>query len=242
MTYTDFPDTLEHPKRPDDAVRADGGTMPDMLGNLAPPVAPSGPAWAAKAVMERGAAALGLIALSPLYAGLALAVKLESPGPVFFRQPRFGKGGQPFTVYKFRTMRADLGDVTGGQQTAHNDRRVTRVGHVLRVTSLDEIPQLFNVLKGDMHIVGPRAHPCGMRVDGTLCEQIDPRYHHRHAVPPGVTGWAQVNGSRGPVDTHEQLLRRVDLDIDYIRNWSFWGDLRIWARTVRVVLSRDQAR
>lgn len=242
MTYSDYSDTLEKPLRPDDALRADPAVVPDMLIDAAAPDAPTGMAWAAKSVMERGAAGLGLVVLSPLFLGLAVAVKLESRGPVFFRQPRFGKGGVPFTVFKFRTMRADMGDVTGGQQTAHNDRRVTRVGHVLRVTSLDEIPQLYNVLRGDMHVVGPRAHPCGMRVDGTLCEDIDPRYHHRHAVPPGVTGWAQVNGSRGPVDRPDQLRRRVDLDIEYIRNWSFWGDLGIWARTVRVVLCRDQAR
>ncbi|MCT4558967.1 MAG: sugar transferase [Pelagimonas sp.] len=206
------------------------------------PLAPSGAAWRRKRALDWGLALVLTLLLAPILLALALAVKLDSKGPVFFRQPRFGLGAVPFRIYKFRTMYTDLGDITGGQQTGHNDPRVTRVGGFLRKYSLDELPQVLNVLLGQMALVGPRAHPCGMKVDGVLCEALDPRYHHRHAVPPGITGWAQVNGSRGPVDSAAQLHRRVDLDLDYIANWSLPRETEIYQRTARVVIGAKGAR
>lgn len=220
----------------------------EAVFRLPAPVAPALPnptrrlTWKVKRAAEfaLAVAALGVLAVPML--GIAAAIRLESPGPALFRQPRFGKGNQPFNVLKFRTMRADRCDLSGGMQTAHRDPRVTRFGMVLRKTSLDELPQLLNVLTGQMAIIGPRAHPCGMRVDGYLCEDLDPNYMSRHLVPPGITGWAQVNGSRGPVDTPEQLARRVSLDLDYIRNWTLRREVAILVRTVGVCLSGRGAR
>ncbi len=199
-------------------------------------------AWKIKRMAEFTLAAALLAALCLLMIAIAAVIRLESPGPAFFRQPRFGRGNKPFDVLKFRTMRADRCDLSGGMQTAHNDVRVTRFGMFLRKSSLDELPQLLNVLSGQMAIIGPRAHPCGMRVDGILCEDLVPGYMSRHLVPPGITGWAQVNGSRGPVDTPGQLVQRVELDLDYIRNWSLRRDVMILIRTVGVCLSAKGAR
>lgn len=199
-------------------------------------------AWKIKRAAEFALAAALLVMLAPLMLVIAAVIRLESPGPALFRQPRFGRGSRPFDILKFRTMRADLCDPSGGVQTAHRDVRVTRFGMFLRKSSLDELPQLLNVLWGQMAIIGPRAHPCGMRVDGVLCEDLDPGYMSRHLVPPGITGWAQVNGSRGPVDTPEQLVRRVALDLDYIRNWSLRRDAAVLVRTVGICLSGKGAR
>jgi polysaccharide biosynthesis protein PslA len=204
--------------------------------------APQGVAWRVKGVVERGLALIVLVVISPLLAIIAIAIMLESGRPVLFRQPRFGRGGVPFAVLKFRTMRADLCDATGAGQTGDADPRITRVGQVLRKTSLDEVPQLWNVVRGDMALIGPRAHPCGMRVQDVPCESLLPQYHTRHVVRPGITGWAQVNGSRGAVKTADLLAQRVTLDLHYIQNWSPWLDLRILWRTIWVVLSRKQAR
>lgn len=175
-----------------------------------------------------------VVILSPLLVLISIAIRAESGGPVIFRQPRFGRGGKGFDVFKFRTMTQAGTDVSGANQTADNDPRITRVGRILRVTSFDELPQIFNVLRGEMSLVGPRAHPCGMRVEGELCETLDPRYHRRHVVRPGITGWAQVNGSRGAIKSAEALSRRVDLDLEYIRDWSFLLDASILIKTVGV--------
>ncbi|EEW24156.1 sugar transferase [Rhodobacter ferrooxidans] len=198
--------------------------------------------WKVKRGSEWLMAATLLTLLSVPLLAIALLIRLESPGPVLFCQPRFGRDNRPFKVLKFRTMRTDRCDLSGGMQTAHRDPRITRVGMILRKSSLDELPQLVNVLRGDMALIGPRAHPCGMRVEGVLCEHLDPHYHHRHRIPPGVTGWAQVNGSRGPVDTSHQLRQRVQLDLDYIRNWSLGRDVAILLRTVVVCLRATGAR
>ncbi len=173
-----------------------------------------------------------LIALSPLLALAALAIRLESPGPVLFRQWRFGLGSRPILVFKFRTMRTDLCDATGAQRTTATDPRVTRVGRFLRRTSIDELPQLINVLRGDMSLVGPRPHPLHMRVGGAYYFEAVERYRARHMVKPGITGWAQINGSRGEVDTLEKARARVALDLCYMANWSFGLDLKILLRTV----------
>ncbi len=204
---------------------------------LAAPKPPQGLSWTIKTVVERFIAFAALSGLVPLLVVIAALIVLESGRPVLFRQPRFGRNGIPFDVLKFRTMWTDLCDSTGAGQTGDADPRVTRVGHFLRRTSLDELPQLWNVLVGQMALVGPRAHPCGMQVQGRLCEDLLPSYHERHKVLPGITGWAQVNGSRGAVKTEEMLQRRVALDLEYIRTWSLWLDLKILWRTVWVVLS-----
>ena len=203
---------------------------------------PGGPAWALKRGVEWSLALLLTFMILPLLLLIALAVKIDSPGPVLFRQPRFGRGGRPFDCLKFRTMYAEMGDRSGGEQTGDDDPRITRVGMILRRSSLDELPQFLNVLMGQMALVGPRAHPCGMRVQGQLCEDIDRRYHERHAVPPGVTGLAQVMGSRGAVKDRAMLARRVSYDIRYIRDWSLVQDAWIVARTFGTVLSGRGAR
>jgi exopolysaccharide biosynthesis polyprenyl glycosylphosphotransferase len=185
----------------------------------------------AKRGMDVALGGAALIALSPLLALAALAIRLESPGPVLFRQWRFGLGSRPILVFKFRTMRTDLCDATGAQRTTAADPRVTRVGRFLRRTSIDELPQLINVLRGDMSLVGPRPHPLHMRIGGAYYFEAVERYRARHMVKPGITGWAQVNGSRGEVDTLEKARTRVALDLWYMGNWSFGLDLRILLRT-----------
>jgi Undecaprenyl-phosphate glucose phosphotransferase len=191
----------------------------------------------AKAIEDRVLALLLLFVFSPVLALVALAVRLDSPGPVIFRQRRHGLNGTEFEVLKFRTMvwqgaRAGSGDV----QTCRGDSRLTRVGGFLRSTSLDELPQLLNVLSGKMSLVGPRPHPVSMRTEQQLGDEIIAEYAHRHRVKPGITGWAQVNGLRGATDTAEKLRRRVELDIYYIENWSLPFDLRILVSTVFLVL------
>jgi len=174
---------------------------------------------------------VALVLLSPVLLAAALAIRSESPGPVIFRQMRFGQGGRPICVLKFRTMRKDACDVTGERRTISRDPRVTRVGRLLRRTSIDELPQLLNVIRGDMSLVGPRPHPLLMRVQEAYYHDAVRRYRARHVVRPGITGWAQVNGSRGEVDTLQKAERRVELDLWYLDNWSLWLDLRILART-----------
>jgi lipopolysaccharide/colanic/teichoic acid biosynthesis glycosyltransferase len=177
----------------------------------------------------------------PLLLLIALAIRIDSPGPALFMQPRYGRGGRRFDVLKFRTMRAEMCDLSGGIQTGRSDPRITRVGWVLRRTSLDELPQLLNVIAGDMALVGPRAHPCGMRVEGRLCEEIVADYDLRHVVKPGITGLAQVSGSRGPVETEAELRQRVGFDLEYITGWSLRLDAVILFRTIGVCLGGTNA-
>jgi Undecaprenyl-phosphate glucose phosphotransferase len=178
-------------------------------------------------------ASLGLlIALSPLLALTALAIRLDSPGPILFRQPRLGLNNKEFNVLKFRSMYVEQADLEAREQTKRNDARVTRVGAWLRRLSIDELPQLFNVLGGDMSLVGPRPHALGMQVKDRLCDEIVHEYAVRHRMRPGITGWAQVRGLRGAVDEPELLEARVNHDIYYIDNWSFFFDLRILVMTV----------
>ena len=172
-----------------------------------------------------------LVLAAPVMALSAMAVKLDSPGPVLFRQRRHGYNNREITVLKFRTMRVEQADGTGARQTARDDDRVTRVGRVLRKLSLDELPQLLNVLKGEMSLVGPRPHPIGMRTENLLGEDIIETYAHRHRVKPGLTGWAQVHGFRGATEDVEALMRRVEYDLDYIERCSVAFDLRILMMT-----------
>jgi putative colanic acid biosynthesis UDP-glucose lipid carrier transferase len=176
-------------------------------------------------------AACALILTAPLMAGAALALALAGDGPVLFRQDRIGFNGRPFSIYKLRTMSADPSDDGAGGQVRGNPR-ITRIGALLRRTSVDELPQLLNVLRGEMSIVGPRPHVAGMRVDGNPYAEVVRTYAARHQIKPGITGWAQINGMRGGIDTLEKARRGVDLDLDYMRNWSLQLDLSIMARTL----------
>jgi len=186
-------------------------------------------------------ASIGLLVFAPLLAFIAVAIKLDSPGPVLFRQRRHGFNNTEIEVLKFRTMRTDKGDATGAAQTKRSDPRITRIGHFLRRSSLDELPQLLNVLRGDMALIGPRPHPVGMRTQEMLCHEIVEDYAHRHRMKPGISGWAQVKGYRGATDLPEQLQRRVEHDLFYIENWSLALDLKIIGMTVVNVLASKNA-
>ena len=168
----------------------------------------------------------------PILLLVAIAIKIDSPGPIFFRQPREGFNNRPFGVYKFRSMYHDRAEFDGINQASRDDPRITRVGRILRKTSLDELPQIFNVLKGDMSLVGPRPHAASTRAGGRLFSDVVSSYAARHKVKPGITGWAQVCGWRGETDTEDKLIKRFEHDLYYIENWSIWLDLYILFRTV----------
>lgn len=182
-----------------------------------------------------------VIVFAPLMALIALAIRLESPGPVLFVQDRFGFNDKIIRVLKFRTMRLEDCDKSGASRTIPNDSRVTRIGRFLRGFSLDELPQFINVLRGEMSLVGPRPHVPTMMAGERLYHEAVDNYCLRHHVKPGLTGWAQVNNSRGQIDSLAAARRRVSLDIYYIENWSLWLDLRIIFMTLRVALSRENA-
>jgi len=177
-----------------------------------------------------------IVLLSPVLALAALAVKLTSPGPVLFRQSRLGQDARPFEIYKFRSMRAEATDSGASQLTRRADPRLTAIGAFLRKTSIDELPQLFNVLKGEMSIVGPRPHAPGAKAADALYWEVDPRYWARHCIKPGITGLAQVRGHRGSTDAHEDLLLRLQSDLEYVTDWSIWRDIRIVLATLRVLV------
>jgi len=186
--------------------------------------------------------ALTLLAMmAPVLLTIAALIKLDSRGPVLFKQGRYGFNNRVITVFKFRTMYHDRADFGGEQQITENDPRVTRVGQVLRRWSLDELPQLLNVLLGDMSVVGPRPHPLRCGVDGRLFEEVVEEYAERHRVKPGITGWAQVHGWHGAADTQEKIRERVKHDLHYIDNWSVLLDLKILAMTTYIVLKRTDA-
>jgi lipopolysaccharide/colanic/teichoic acid biosynthesis glycosyltransferase len=174
---------------------------------------------------------VSLVCLLPILLGFAALIVLTSPGPVFFRQPREGLHGQVFYMYKFRSMYLDKSDRSGIQQTIDGDARVTPLGRIMRRRSIDELPQLLNVLKGDMSLVGPRPHVAGMLAAGMPYAQLVPYYGERLRVKPGLTGWAQVNGYRGPTFDAKRAVERIDHDIAYIRNFSLSLDIQIIART-----------
>jgi lipopolysaccharide/colanic/teichoic acid biosynthesis glycosyltransferase len=171
----------------------------------------------------------------------AVAIKLDSPGPVLFKQRRIGWDNRPFRLLKFRTMQHHAPELGTLRQTRPHDPRVTRVGAMLRHTSLDEIPQLLHVLCGEMSLVGPRPHAPGSCAGGMPFEYISDCYPMRHRVRPGMTGLAQVRGLRGETDTQEKLLLRLDSDLEYIETWSLWLDIVILARTVGAVLRMRNA-
>lgn len=185
-----------------------------------------------KQSMDYVLASLALLILSPILILTAIAIRIESKGPIFFRQTRFGFNNNEIPVLKFRSMYVDRQDVSGAQRTEKNDPRVTRVGRIIRRTSIDELPQLINVLKGDMSIVGPRPHATMMRVGDKYYFDAVKGYTARHRVRPGITGLAQVRGLRGEIATTERARKRVEYDIYYIENWSPLLDIRIILETV----------
>lgn len=185
-----------------------------------------------KAVEDRVFAAVILVLIAPLLALIALAIKLDSPGPVIFRQKRYGQNNRLIEVYKFRSMYAHATDPNATKLATRNDSRVTRVGAFLRRTSLDELPQFFNVLRGDMSVVGPRPHALLCTAGGMLYQEAVRNYDWRHRIKPGITGWAQVNGWRGETVTVEQIQKRVEHDIYYIENWSLLLDVKIILKTI----------
>lgn len=194
-----------------------------------------------KNVEDRALAALLLLLVSPIMALVALAVRLDSKGPVFFRQKRYGFNSELIEVLKFRSMYVEAQDATGSKQVTRIDPRVTAVGRFIRRTSLDELPQLINVVKGEMSLVGPRPHATGAKAERDLYENVVQGYFARHRMKPGVTGWAQINGWRGETDTHEKLVRRVEHDLYYIDNWSVLFDLYIIAMTPVSLLTGKNA-
>jgi Undecaprenyl-phosphate glucose phosphotransferase len=194
-----------------------------------------------KRAQDLAIGSVGLLVAAPVMLLVALAIKLDTPGPVFFRQRRHGFNNEAILVWKFRSMRHEAADAKAARQVTADDDRVTKVGKFIRKTSLDELPQLFNVLRGEMSMVGPRPHAIGMKSGDVESEKLVARYAHRHRMKPGVTGWAAINGSRGPVDTAEQVQERVALDIEYIERQSFWLDLYIIAMTIPCLLGDRSA-
>ena len=170
-----------------------------------------------------------------------MGVKLSSPGPILFVQKRYGFNNEEFGVYKFRSMYTDQCDLSAKKLVTRNDPRVTPFGAFLRRTSLDELPQLLNVLRGDLSLVGPRPHALKGHAAGQAYEQVVDNYFARHRVKPGITGWAQINGWRGETDTVEKIEQRVAHDLHYIEHWSIWLDIEILLKTPLVVLRGENA-
>jgi len=193
-----------------------------------------------KRIFDLSIAVPAVIALSPLLFLTALVIKLESAGPILFRQRRMGRGNQMFHVYKFRSMRVECSDADGNRSASRDDDRITRVGRIIRATSIDELPQLFNVILGDMSLVGPRPHALGSLAGERLFWHVDQRYWLRHALKPGITGLAQVRGYRGATDREEDLVNRLQSDLEYVSDWSIVGDISILVRTA-VVLAHKNA-
>jgi lipopolysaccharide/colanic/teichoic acid biosynthesis glycosyltransferase len=180
-----------------------------------------------------------LIILMPLFVVVALLIKRDTPGPVLFTQTRIGRSNQMFRIKKFRSMRMDGSDGPGHRSTERDDDRITRVGRFIRRTSIDELPQILNVLTGEMSIVGPRPHALGSRAADKLFWEVDHRYWHRHAAKPGLTGLAQVRGYRGATLVEADLKNRLHADLEYLENWSIWRDLKIILHTFRVLFHRN---
>ena len=180
-----------------------------------------------------------LLFLAPLLALVAILVKLDSAGPTLFVQNRVGRGNHLFPMFKFRSMKAAETDSDGKVSASRDDKRVTRVGKFIRATSIDELPQLLNILRGDMSFVGPRPHAIGSLAGDQLFWEVDQRYHHRHVCKPGLTGLAQVRGFRGATHKREDLVNRLDADLEYVNGWSLARDIMILFATLKVVVHRN---
>jgi Undecaprenyl-phosphate glucose phosphotransferase len=184
---------------------------------------------------------VGIVVFSPVMLAVAIAIKLNSNGPVFFKQKRHGFNNEVINVLKFRSMYTEMCDPTAIKAVTKGDPRVTKVGRIIRKTSLDELPQFFNVLKGDLSLVGPRPHAVTGQTHDRLYHEVVEGYFARHRVKPGVTGWAQINGWRGEVDTDEKIKSRTEYDLFYIENWSLWFDLKILLLTPIRLLNSENA-
>lgn len=194
-----------------------------------------------KWVFDKSVALAAIIALSPVMIATAIAVKATSKGPVFFKQKRHGFNNELIEIYKFRSMYTDMSDARASRLVTRDDPRVTPVGRFIRKTSIDELPQLFNVLKGELSIVGPRPHALEAKAANTLYHEAVDGYFARHKVKPGITGWAQINGWRGETDTVEKIMQRVDHDLYYIENWSVLLDLYILIMTPLSLFNSENA-
>jgi lipopolysaccharide/colanic/teichoic acid biosynthesis glycosyltransferase len=170
---------------------------------------------------------------------VAIAIKLDSPGPMFFRQDRVGRGNRIFKILKFRSMRTERADGAGARSASLDDDRITKVGRIIRRTSIDELPQLLNVLLGDMSLVGPRPHALGSLAGNRLFWEVDRQYWHRHALKPGITGLAQVRGFRGATVRDIDLRNRLEADLEYLNGWTLWRDIAILVGTVQVLVHKN---
>ena len=206
-------------------------SLRDVTGNPK-----SGRHTALKRLMDIGISATALVLGSPILVAIGVIIRLDSPGPALFKQSRHGFNNRGFNVYKFRSMRNDKADLKAEQQTVVGDDRVTKIGKFIRKTSLDELPQLINVLKGEMSLVGPRPHAVGMKTQGKESIELVSEYAHRHKVKPGMTGWAQINGSRGPLHDGSDVAERVRLDVEYIERSNVLWDILIMLKTLPVLL------
>lgn len=180
-----------------------------------------------------------IIALTPLLIIIAIAIRVDSPGPILFKQNRIGRGNRLFKIMKFRSMRVETSDSAGNRSASRDDDRVTRIGKFIRATSIDELPQLFNVLIGDMSLVGPRPHALGSMAGNQLFWEVDHKYWMRHSLKPGITGLAQVRGYRGATEVPDDLINRLGADLEYIESWTLGRELVILARTLGVVVHRN---
>lgn len=228
-----------------------GEVVTDRLNELAPLglvveddwrslIVSTGPLGLRQRIMKRGFDTVlgfaGVVVLAPLMMAVAIAIRLEDGGPILFVQRRLGRGNRSFPMLKFRSMRADPAGRDGDRSAAPDDDRLTRVGRFIRRTSIDELPQLINVLRGDMSIVGPRPHALGSQAGSKLFWEVDRAYWNRHSLRPGLTGLAQVRGHRGATDEEKHLTDRLDADLEYIRTWSLRGDAWIVLQTLGVLV------
>ena len=191
-----------------------------------------------KRIFDVTASCCALVVLAPTFLVIAGLIRLESPGKAIFVQERWGKDMKKIRIYKFRSMYIDRCDASGVVQAVASDTRITRIGNFIRRTNIDELPQLINVVKGDLSIVGPRCHPVGMFAGGKLYEDLVPEYHIRHLVHPGITGLAQSKGLRGPTTDAHMAILRVENDLRYIADMSVLGDIRIIALTALNEINR----
>jgi Undecaprenyl-phosphate glucose phosphotransferase len=210
-----------------------------MIDLLEKPIADWG--GVAKWVFDKVVGLLALLLLAPVMLAVAIAIRLDSPGRVLFRQKRHGFNNELIEIFKFRSMYVDRCDANAVNLVTKQDSRVTRVGRFIRKTSLDELPQLFNVINGSLSLVGPRPHALQAKAAGRLYAAVVDGYFGRHKVKPGITGWAQIHGWRGETDTPEKIQKRVEHDIYYIENWSLLLDVYILFKTPFALLKSDNA-
>jgi exopolysaccharide biosynthesis polyprenyl glycosylphosphotransferase len=201
----------------------------------------SGGSYLIKRAIDVTLSATALVVLAPLLLAIAIAVRLDSPGPALFKQTRFGYGGREFLMWKFRSMRTDAADHSGSTLTKRNDDRVTRLGGFLRSSSLDELPQLVNILIGELSIVGPRPHPSGAKAGDVLYDELIGNFKARYRVRPGLTGLAQCSGLRGNTDTEAKLISRFEKDMEYVETWTILRDIEIMLKTVAHLVGRENA-